>query len=413
MAVTTAAVVGLAGTAAGAYSSYKGAKAQESAARAAQDAAGRSVQIGSFQGQGGGYGYNVNPAMGQTSLDYGAQGNLLNQMFGGLAQQQLGGFNQAQYGINQALVNQGYNLGQFGNPVDAQQAGLTGQLGTSFQNANDAYAGLAQSGQASMQNLQNTAFGGAAQQAALASQGFNDVRDSTLATLREQAQPFEQRQQNALNQNLFSTGRLGTSGGALQTEAFARGLGQADLSRQLEATNQARLTQQQALTQAQGLSGIGSNILNDAFGRFNQTAGIYDNSLQQRFANSALINNQNFNQNQQYFQNQVGLQQGGINNALAALQGQQAQQGLAMNLANFGLNLQQVQGNLNLGQQSNVVNAANNPNIGAGRDALGQIFAGAGSRLLGDQNLSTFLQGFGGGDNMNQLQYQNVTAQRM
>lgn len=86
--------------------------------------------------------------------------------------------------------------------------------------------------------------------------GAQDVADQRLALLREQAAPFEQRQFNRLQNNLFSTGRLGITGGGLQTEAFARGLGQADLARQVEAQNMG-LQQQQF---AQGLLGTASGL---------------------------------------------------------------------------------------------------------------------------------------------------------
>lgn len=416
MAVTTAAVVGLAGSAYGAYNSYQGAQSQQDAARAAQQAAGRTASLGQYSGSGGGY--NFNAGNGNFQLGYGAAGDALNQIFSNASQNS--GLAALSQGLPQNVMsaNAGVTgmLNQFYNPSQQQQNVLTGQLGTAFNQANQQYGGLANMTAGAQSNLTNTAFTGAANQAALAGQGFNDVRDSTLATLREQAQPFETRQLNSLNQNLFSTGRLGTTGGALQTEAFARGLGQADLQRQLTANNEARLTQQQSLAQAQGLSGIGSGMLNDAFNRFGQTASIYDQSLQQRFANSALVNQQNFGQQQQNFQNQLGLaglpaqlQGANLQNALLGLQGQQGLQGLAMNLANFGLNQGQVEGNLNLGQASNVVNAAQNPNIGAGRDFLGQLFTGIGSRAS-DGSLQGMLGSIFGNQNTAGIDWNQAAA---
>lgn len=403
MAVTTAAVVGMAGSAMGAYSSYRGARAQDRAANAAMNAASQGTSLSPIQiGTSVGGGYSAGTGGQGGFLDFGGNSGLYNNFgnFAGSAMNSAmsqGGI-PGNVGAANASLQSLVNNNRFMNAFEPAQGQLSGQLGQAFSRANDMYMGLAQQGQPSMMNLQNTAFTGAAQQAALASQGFNDVRDSTLATLRQQAQPFEQRQFQGLQNNLFATGRLGTSGGGLQTEAFARGLGQADLSRQLEATNQARLTQQQALSQAQGLSGIGSNILNDAFNRFGQTQGMFDNSLQQRFANSALVNQTQFNQQQQNFGNQLqlaglpaALQGAQLNNALLGLQGQQGIQGMGLNIANLGLAQSQADTNARLGQQSNLVAAASNPNLGARNDMLGQIFSGIGSRVGGNQSATDLL----------------------
>lgn len=392
MAVTTAAVIGLAGSAAGAYSSYQGAKAQQNAAGAAIDAVGRTTDINPFVANAGGFGPSARYDGTGVNLDFG-QYNPVMQGLAGFAGQQSGGLGQIPQGLQQALVNANSNS-QFFNPVDAQQSGLSGQLGSAFQQAQDAYGQQFGAARPGLLNLQNTAFTGAANQAALASQGFNDVQASTLATLRQQAQPFEQRQFQGLQNNLFATGRLGTSGGGLQTEAFARGLGQADLQRQLSASNEARLTQQQALGQAQGLSGIGSGLLNDAFNQFGQAQNMFSNSLQQRFGNAALSNAQNFNQSTQSINNAMapqGLQSAQLQNLIASINASGGLQQQGLNLFNSGLNAQQISANARLGQQSNAVSAAQNPNIGAGNDALGQIFSGIGQRIGGGQSATDLL----------------------
>lgn len=164
--------------------------------------------------------------------------------------------------------------------------------------------------------LQDQLFG---QAGALAGQtDFSSLRDQTLNTLREQAAPFEQRAFSNLQDNQFATGRLGSSGGALQTEAFARGLGQADLSRQLQATGVAQQQQMQNANIANMFGGLGQNIrglednlLNNAFSRFGQTSGL-----------AADLNNQMFNR-------------GGAmwNQAIAGLG---AQSGLLQNLLGMG-----------------------------------------------------------------------------
>jgi hypothetical protein len=77
-----------------------------------------------------------------------------------------------------------------------------------------------------------------------------------LDVLRQQAEPFEQRQFNQLQDNLFATGRVGTTGGGIQTEAFARGLAQADTGRQLAAQDLGRQYRADALGQMGSMLGM-------------------------------------------------------------------------------------------------------------------------------------------------------------
>lgn len=66
---------------------------------------------------------------------------------------------------------------------------------------------------------------------------YNNIFDQRLATMREQAAPFEERAQNSLTQKLFSMGQLGpnSTAGNRQVESFGRGLAQADTGRVLDA----------------------------------------------------------------------------------------------------------------------------------------------------------------------------------
>jgi hypothetical protein len=116
--------------------------------------------------------------------------------------------------------------------------------------------------------------------AGLLGNDYSGVMNDRLALLRQQAAPFESRAFNANNQNLFSTGRMGTTGGGLQTEAFARGLAQADTSRQLDAMGFAEQLygrdQQAGINMmGTGLEGIfgGMGLAGDMFGR---GAGVAD-----------------------------------------------------------------------------------------------------------------------------------------
>jgi hypothetical protein len=256
--------------------------------------------------------------------------------------------------------------------------------------------------------LQAQAFAGAGQQFADASRGFGDVRDSTLATLRSQAQPFESRQFDRLQNNLFSTGRLGSSGGALQTEAFARGLGQADLDRQLQANNEARMTQQNALGIGQGLAGAGTNIaglddslLQSAFGRFSQTAGLSQGLTQERFGNSMLLNQTGYDRANNNLQNQIGaaglpmaLQGQQLQLALQALQGQGALNAQGLQGFQAALASAQAGANARIGSGSNAVALAG---IQAGMptsgDIWGQALTGIAGRMAGNNDVMGSLAG--------------------
>lgn len=404
MAVTTAAVIAAGASAAGAYSSIKAGQAQSRAARNAQGAAGAGVNLNPFSV--GGYGqiganYGGN---GNLTLDYGQLAGLNNGLQGYASQlggalnpnQQLPGY------VNQQLVNLSAFAG-FSDPTQQQANQLGGQLGTAFQTAADQYNNLYGQAQPGMTNLTNTAFMGAAQQAQQAAQGYQSTYDQQLALLRQQASPLEQQQQNALQQNQFNTGRLGTSGGALQTEAFARGLGQADISRQLAATQTAQSVQSQALNQASGLASIGNTQLQNAFSNFGNLQNAYSQNIQNRFTNSSLTNQNNYNNYLSAFGagSQAAMlpgalqaqQLGNINTAITGTGGLQ-QQGI--NLYTAGLQGAQVGINGMLGQAGNAVAAASNPNIGAGRDAWGQVLTGVGSRLSDPNNQAALGRLFGG-----------------
>lgn len=350
-----------------------------------QDGQGGSFNLGNLQNS-----QNMLAMFGQQGIQQAANmGSGLPQNIS-LANQQANqmGWQQVQGG--QAVGTQAVNPNnQF---LDFMSPSLQTQFGNASQALTNAQGGF-------QRGLQNTAFTGAAQQAAVAGQDFSGVRDSTLSTLRAQAQPFEQRQMNDLQQNLFSTGRLGTSGGGMMAEAFARGLGQADLDRQLQANNEARMQQQQALGMSQGLAGIGAqtqgleqNLLQNAFGnwqntlglganlnnqQFNQQLGAAGQNFQQQLASQGqafdqrlAANNQNFNNAQALLQNQIGL--AGLPMALQGQQLQLGMQGLQGSMALQDMGLQQFQAALAASQ------AGANARIGSGSNvaALTGIAAG-------------------------------------
>lgn len=245
--------------------------------------------------------------------------------------------------------------------------------------------------------LQNSAFQGATNLANIAGQDPQAIADQRLALLRQQAAPFEERAFSSLQENLFGTGRLGTTGGALQTEAFARGLGQADLERQLAASAEGRAFQTQALQGSQGLAGLGTGVaglqdqlIQSAFNRFNTTAGLASDLSNTRVNRN--FQGANFQQNalQQLLQNQISLagvgrslQQSDLNLATQALQ---AQGGLNdQSIANFqaALAAAQAQANARIGAGSNIANFTSNTNFGVKEDTLGGIFGAIGKNAPG------------------------------
>ena len=234
--------------------------------------------------------YGIQSDIGQVGLNYGdlqdpraALGSLAGQVSGSLGLQGLSPLQQLGLG----LAGQGAGFAGVDAGTLNSLLGLTGAgTGNAFNEMLGAYQNPFQAA------LQQSLFGGAGQQFADAAQGFGDYRNQTLDLLRQEAAPQEERAFANLNQNLFSTGRMGTSGGALQTEAFARGLGQADLQRQLMAGQEARNAQTQALSVGTGLTGQGlglqemqNQILQGSLGRFNtmsQLASALSNQRQQQ-----------------------------------------------------------------------------------------------------------------------------------
>jgi hypothetical protein len=146
------------------------------------------------------------------------------------------------------------------------------------------------------------------------------ARQQTLDLLRQQAQPFEERQTAGHFDRLHAMGQLGTTGGGIQTEAFARGLGQADMQRQLAAGAEGRAAQgaqmqlgTNFLGGSSGLQELQNQLLSGATSRFGQVAGIGTN-----------LQNQGFNQSLGTLENifapqmlQQQLQQGALGTAAA------------------------------------------------------------------------------------------------
>ena len=127
----------------------------------------------------------------------------------------------------------------------------------------------------------------------LLGQDFGQLRGEELDLLRQQARPAEDRAVNAKFQNLFSRGQLGTTGGANQIGALASAQENADINRQLAATQTAQGVLAQNQATGQGLLGLGQqggalqgNMATQQLGAVQGTVGAQGNLGQQRLANT-------------------------------------------------------------------------------------------------------------------------------
>jgi hypothetical protein len=215
----------------------------------------------------------------------------------------------------------------------------------------------------------------------------DQYRQQTLDLLRQQAAPFEQRAFNANQQNLFGTGRLGTTGGGLQTEAFARGLGQADLARQLQAGQESRLASSQQ-----------DQLLSSAFSRFGDTSRL-----------AADLNQGLFGREQQsaLFPGQLQAQQLGLAGTALGGQSQLFDQGMAQFQA--ALNAAIARSNAAAGVASNLT--AQSGQGGALAGLYGGLASGAGAAAAGGS--TTGLAALFGSDvrlkkNLRKIGYRNA-----
>lgn len=193
---------------------------------------------------------------------------------------------------------------------------------------NEQLPGLFQQYQQQLGGMPSEAYGQYQQQMGqaqgIANQDLQGLMGQKLNLLRQQAAPQEQQQYNSLQNRLFGQGRLGSTGGQGEVSAFARGLGEADLSRQMQAQQLGIQAQNQNLSQA---------------GLLSELAGT-------GFANALNYNDIGVNRAAQRMQNAMGLF--GFGNDLNANMQQQGLSGLqgmmgidqnAMNAMALGKNL--------------------------------------------------------------------------
>jgi hypothetical protein len=336
----------------------------------------------------------------------------------------LGDLDPARAGLAQGAIN---NIGQAGlagnlaqDPAlqqlfaqfnasgqDAGTSQAAGTLDTLLQGTGGAFGGASQdlaNQQANpfQQGLQNQLFGGA-QDAFSALPGTQDqARQQQLDLLRQEAAPFEERAFAGLQDNQFATGRLGTTGGGIQTEAFARGLGQADLSRQITAGNEGRAAQGAQLGLANnflgagsGLRGMQDQLLTGAQNRFQglssqaaQLSGQRQGISQQQFGNLGSLLQNAFAP--QTLQQQV--QGGFLNNAGTALGQVSALGGDARANAALGLNAANAQASARLGGVAGTTIA---PQDLSSANAFGALSSALGPNTVGNA-ISAIGGAFGG-----------------
>lgn len=210
-------------------------------------------------------------------------------------------------GLRSGLVNQATGI-QGASGLDANTLGLLANL----QGASGQFGDAGLQGLGNLQQLANTGVGLSATGLADASDFAGQLRGQaqnafgalpgtqqqstadTLALLRQQAAPQEERDFARLQDNLFATGRSGTSGGGLMMESFAKGLGQADLSRQLAASGEGRAAQQAQLGLGTSLASQQDALLGNAMNRFGSMTNLSQNLGQDRFTRTSDIANRNF-----------------------------------------------------------------------------------------------------------------------
>jgi hypothetical protein len=210
---------------------------------------------------------------------------------------------------------------------------------------------------------------------------FGDLRDENLSLLREMAQPHEAKAFQGLQENQFATGRLGSSGGALMTEAFAKGLADADLGRQQSSIGLAQAQQMQnfgigigAMQQGQGLAGFEDQLKNSAFGRFAGGVGI----------------------NQQQSQGLFNMGSSLFGQGLQGLGGQNAIMQQLLGMGTFGANLGAQRANTDIAAAGGAGQIASQMGPSGG-DIMGGFLTNMGTNLLQGNGGFNFGNLFGGG----------------
>ncbi len=285
-----------------------------------------------------------------------------------LGRTELGGFGLAERGMGAVGEAFGGLEGLFAGAGAQDRAALAALQ----QGLGGAGARLGEAPEFAMQQARGL-FGDAAQ--------FGAVRDAELETLRAQARPAEERAVNQRLQNLFGTGRLGTTGGAQVLGQLAQAQEQADIGRQLAATQTALGVRGQSLTAGQGLLGLGQQ-------GFLGQAGFLGDAARSIFDASRGVTEADISRGQQRLAAAEGLFGFGTAAGGGALDRATSQLGLAtalddINRANLALSISAGSGQAAAG--GNVANAL----LAGAQSPTGAFFGQLGTGLfdLGAQQL--------------------------
>jgi len=179
---------------------------------------------------------------------------------------------------------------------------------------------------------------------------------------------------------LFATGRLGTSGGGLQTEAFARGLGRADLERQLIAGEEGRSAQTAQLNLGTELASQQDVALTNALERFKNMISTNQDLAKDRFERTGSISDLNYQRAQDLLKAspqflEQAFQQGNIENINQYLKGIGSVNTNALNFANFARGLMGDQATTRTGAATAMMNTGTDNTTGqtGGQGVLGAL----------------------------------------
>lgn len=161
-------------------------------------------------------------------------------------------------------------------------------------------------------------FGGASGLAGDVGRSYNDVRDSTLGSLRASALPENQRAVDSTLSRLFAQGRLGSTGGANIIGRLAESQNQQDLGFQLAAGQEARNASTDVTNRFSSLLSGGLNLssqnlnanqqaMQDAFARFSGATNIGLNANETAFGRTSGLEATGFDRLAQNLQAVTGL----------------------------------------------------------------------------------------------------------
>jgi len=306
----------------------------------------------------------------------------------------LGAMRAAEYGANiqqQAYTQMGNQAEQYGRYSGAMDRGVINQLDENRRLAESQYGAL--TNQYNKQgNIADQAF---AKAGGLLNQNYTGYAQDQLNLMRDASAQQETRDTYQLRQNLFSSGRMGTEGGARNIQAFNEAQEQNDMNRQMTAQTMAMQRQAADRGAAFNLANVGANasqaqqsMVGQGFGMMqgfsNTQMGMADNVVsrahQRLGATQALMG---FGQ---------GFNTGAIGQSLQGLQAQSAMQQNATNQISLGSNVGAAASGANVAANSmGIAGGANQSILGGALSSFGGSLLGGGGGGLGG------LLGGGGG----------------